>query len=84
MGWRVPAGQGQHLPLLTLTPGPFFSLQRLLEAGATDVTAIVTHGLFSRNAIEMIEASDIGRVVVGFFFGEKNVMGHAVEGYRAC
>jgi len=38
--------------------------EKLLEAGATEVTAIVTHGLFSRNALELIENSDISRVVI--------------------
>ena len=54
---RAAARVGSHLPLPPL-------LKRLLEAGATEVTAIVTHGLFSRNALELIENSDISRVVV--------------------
>ena len=54
---RAAARVGSHLPLPPL-------LKKLLEAGATEVTAIVTHGLFSRNALELIENSDISRVVV--------------------
>lgn len=37
---------------------------RLLEHGASRVVAIVTHGLFSRDAIEKINASQIHSIVV--------------------
>jgi ribose-phosphate pyrophosphokinase len=39
---------------------------RLYDAGATEVTAIVTHGLFSRNALQKISSSKMTRMVVSF------------------
>jgi ribose-phosphate pyrophosphokinase len=47
----------------------------LLEHSANKVFAYATHGIFSDNAVEKLEKSDIERVVVGDFIEQKSLGG---------